>query len=210
MPGERRSSPRTRGSWLPRLAGLGAIVIIAGGGTLAYLLEFHPVTPRHVAALPTRVVSYQTVGLIAQAANAASGNSPLLQLLSPRGEPAFTPVATAEEVNGMPEWTADLMAGGTYIFIYLPTGQCLASAGPARTPQLTVQRCDLGLGQRWRRLTTGVLEGNHYFYQFASAASGKCIADAGGPATQPGGASLATCDPAQPAWQLLAFWWTAN
>ena len=175
---------------------------------MAYLLEFHPATPRHVTALPTRVLSFQTVGLIAEPASAASASSQIVQLLSPQDVLTFTPVGQSEVINGHPEWTADLMAGGTYIFIYLPTGQCLASTGPASKATLTVQRCDLQLAQRWRRLGSGVRQGNHLFYEFASTASGKCITQAGAAAGQPGAAGLVPCDPALPASQLLAFWWT--
>jgi hypothetical protein len=211
MPGQRRTAgPRTRGSWLPRLAGLGAIAVLAGGGTAAYLVAFRPARPETSSTLPAKVESYQSVGLVAEPAQSGSAGSRLLQLLSSQGKPAFTPVGLAQEINGQPEWTADLMAGGTYIFIYLPTGQCLAAAGTGRRPVLAVRRCDLGLQQRWRRLGAAAIRGGHDFYQFANAGSGQCMTRVSPSATAAGGAGLASCDPARPASQLLAFWWTAE
>jgi hypothetical protein len=211
MPGQRRTlRPRTRGSWLPIFGGLGAIVVLAGAGTAAYLVAFHPNRPAHAAALPTKVLGVQTVGLIGEAPKSASSTG-LLQLLSARSAAAFSPVQQSETVSGMPEWTADQMTGGTYIFIYLPNGQCLTSAGPAGRPDLAVRHCDQSsAGQRWQRLGAAVVTGGHDFYEFSNAATGRCItrvtADSGGP----GAAALATCNPAKPASQLLAFWWSAN
>ena len=102
------------------------------------------------------------------------------------------------------------MTGGGYIFIYLPTSQCLTSAGTGTRARLAVQRCDLSPRQRWRQLGTGGDQGGHNFYQLANLASGECIAQLGGATRQDRKAGLAACDSAQPASQLLAFWWTAN
>ena len=140
MPGERRTArprTRTRGSWLPRLAGLGAIVILAVGGTVTYLVEFQPRATSHPGPLPSRVASTQTVGLIAQPGTGSAAAS-IIQLLSPQHGPAFMPVGLTQAQTGQPEWIADLMTGGAYIFIYLPTSDCLASAGPAGRPKLAV------------------------------------------------------------------------
>jgi len=102
------------------------------------------------------------------------------------------------------------MTGGGYIFIYLPTSECLTSAGPRARPQLTVQRCDLSRQQRWQRIGTGVLASGHDFYQFANMASGSCITEGSGSAATGYGAGLAACDRSRPASQLIAFWWTAG
>ena len=59
------------------------------------------------------------------------------------------------------------MTDGGYIFIYLPTSQCLAAGGPRARPRLTAERCDLSPAQRWQRLGPGVLVAGHDFYQFA-------------------------------------------
>jgi hypothetical protein len=191
------------------MAGLGSIVVVAGAGTAAYLLAFHPARP-HADSLPQKVLGYQSVGLIGQPAQAPHGTG-LVQLLSPQGGPAFSPVPPSEAVSGTPEWTADQMAGGTYIFIYLPTGECLTSTGPARRPALAVRHCRLSSSdQRWRRLGGAQQHSGHDFYEFANLGSGKCLSQVTVPAGQPGGAGLATCDPAEPVNQLLAFWWSAN
>jgi hypothetical protein len=212
MPGQRRTvGSRSRRSWLPVLAGIGVIVVLAGVGAAVYVVKFHPATPQHPPPLPTRVASYQTVGLVAEPAQPGSTPGLLVQLLSPQGTPMFTQVGAAQQLTGQPQWTADLMAGGTYIFIYLPTGQCLASAGADSRARLVLRHCVLSTRQqRWRRLSTPVLQGVHQFYQFASAANGECITQLSASGTGPGGAGLASCDPSRPASELLAFWWTSQ
>ena len=97
------------------------------------------------------------------------------------------------------------MAGGSYIFIYLPNSECLGSAGN----QLTLQRCNLGSRQRWRRRGNGVSEDGHVFYQYANIEDGKCISRAGSSGGGNYSAGLAACG-SDPASQLLAFWWTAD
>jgi hypothetical protein len=210
MPGQRHTArPRTRGSWLPRLAGLGVIVVLAAGGVAAYVAGFHPAASKRPAPLPTRVASTLTVGLMAEPPS-AGGSAALEQLLSPQQRPAFSPVGINQQQQGQPEWIADVMTGGGYIFIYLPTSQCLASGGPRARPRLTAERCDLSPAQRWRRLGAGVLVDGHDFYQFADMSSGKCITQGSGSAAQGLPAGLSACDPARPASQLLAFWWSAG
>jgi hypothetical protein len=192
---------------VPILTGLGAIVVLAGAGTAAYLVAFHPAKPVHPASLPQRVLGFQTVGLIGQVPSSASASG-LVQLLSPRAAPAFNPVPQSEAVSGTPEWTADQMAGGTYIFIYLPTGQCLASKGPAGRPALGLRHCDLtSVDQRWQRLGTAVISSGHDFYEFENFGSSKCISQVSATADHAG---LGPCDPAKPTSELLAFWWSAN
>ena len=183
--------------------------MLAGVAAAAYAVAFHPAKPHHAAVLPTKVLSVQTVGLVGEPAE-PDASSKLVQLLSQQQGPTFSPVQQSQEISGVPEWTADQMAGGTYIFIYLPTGHCLASSGPASKPVLAVQRCDLSLQQRWRRMGNLILRSGHDFFQFASAASGKCLTQVAASASQPGGAGLASCDPLQPVSQLLAFWWSAT
>jgi hypothetical protein len=205
MPGQRRTVlSHSRGSWLPRLAGLAAIVVVAAAGTAVYVAEFHPGSS---ASLSTRVVAYQTVGLVAEPAQPQA--SSMIQLLGAGRGAQFSPVSQTEQQSGNPQWTADQMADGSYIFIYLPSGNCLASGASASGSQLAIQHCDLSPQQRWRTLGKGVQQDSHVYYQFANLASGKCITQTGGPA-DPTAAGLATCDTAQPARQLLAFWWNSN
>ena len=210
MPGQRRiAGPRTRGSRLPRLAGFGVAVIVAGGLVTGYLLAFHPARPHHAAPLPTKVVSYQTVGLVVPDTQPGGPADQLLQLRGSHGTPQFSPLAQTELAAGTPEWTADLMAGGTYIFIYLPTGQCLSAVGKASQRKLALRHCDLGAAQRWRRMPRAVLTQAHDFYQYANLGDGSCLTQTGVLPGEIYSASLADCVASQPADQLIAFWFAS-
>lgn len=211
MPGERHTAgPRSRGSWLPRLAGISVVVLLAAGGVTGYLLQAHPGAARRTAPLPTRVLSYQTVGLIARDAQSGSSHGQLLELLGPQGTPQFRPVSQAQQQVGSPQWTADLMAGNSYIFIFLPTGDCLAATGPARKPKLALQHCDLTAAQRWRRTREAVvLSQGHDFYQYANLGDAACLAQAGALPGQVYDAALEACSASAPADQLIAFWWSS-
>jgi hypothetical protein len=209
MPGQRRTTgQRASGSRLARLAGIGVAVLIAAGAVAAYLVALHPA--RHPPPpLPTKVLSSQTVGLIARVAQPGSSSGQLLQLLGPAGAPQFSPVGQAEEQSGSPRWTADLMAGNSYIFIYLPTGHCLAAAGRAGQQKLTLEHCDLAAQQRWRRTRAAVQIQGHDFYQYANLADGSCLtetAELSGPAH---GAALQGCAAVPPSGQLIGFWWAS-
>jgi hypothetical protein len=191
------------------MTGVSVVVLLAAGGVAAYLVEFHPAAARPAAPLPNRVVSYQTVGLITQSTQQTSSGARLLQLLSPQGTLQFSPVDRAQEQVGSPQWTADLMAGNTYIFIFLPTGDCLAATASKRQPKLTLEHCDLKAEQRWRRTQSGVARRGHDFYQYANLGDGDCLTQAGEQSGQVFGASLATCSPSAAVDQLIAFWWSS-
>jgi hypothetical protein len=212
MPGQRRTQgSRARASRLSRLGGFGAIVLIAGGGAVAYVAMFHPVAAHTVKPLPIRVVNSETVGLVTQAAGPGSSSGQLLQLLSTLATPSFVPVQPAAAANGHPEWTADSMAGGTVIFIYLPSGECLASSRPAGHPALLLQHCQLDLQQqRWLRVNGTVQLDGHDYNQYANAASGKCITQTGPVSAQGDQASLEPCQPSRPVSQLIALWWSSS
>lgn len=210
MPGQRHSAgPRSRGSWLARLAGISVVILLAAGGVAAYLVELHPAAPRVARSLPTRVLSFQTVGLIAQNAQRASSEGQLLQLLGAQENLQFSPVAQAQEQAGSPQWTADLMAGNSYIFIFLPTGDCLAATGSGGRPKLALRHCDLKSAQRWRRTSASVVSQGHDFYQYANLSDGACLTQTGEQSGQAYGAALAACSPSAPADQLIAFWWSS-
>ncbi len=199
---------RARGSWLPRLAGIGLIVVLVAGGVIAYLVTLHPFGARPVT-LPTRVVSYQTVGLVAEDAQPRAAGE-IVQLLGKQGVPRFIPVSSAEEQSGTGQWTADLMAGNTYIFIFLPSGDCLGATGRAGRPRLALQHCNLSASQRWRRIGPGTLAQGHSFYPYANVADGACLTEG---AELPGpvwAAGLASCASAASADQVVAFWWAAG
>jgi hypothetical protein len=210
MPGQRRTAgSRARGSRLPRLAGLGVAVIVAVGLVTGYLLAFHPAIAHHAPPLPTRVVSYQTVGLVVADTQPGSSADQLLQLLGSRGTPQFSPLAQTQLAEGSPQWTADLMAGGSYIFIYLPTGQCLSATGKTSQPKLALRHCDLDESQRWHRTLPAVLTQAHDFYEYANLGDGSCLTQTGVLPGQIYSASLTECLGSQPADQLIAFWWSS-
>ena len=141
------SSGRTRGSWTPRLAGVGAAVLVASGGVAAYLVASPAHAARRIEQLPTRVASVQTVGIVAQ----PNGRARLLRPAGGRLRWGAMPPA-ADRPQGDPQWTADTMAGGTLVFIYVPSGQCLASVPRKHGPVLALRRCDLAAAQRWQQL----------------------------------------------------------
>jgi hypothetical protein len=192
------------------MAGLGVVVALAGAGTGAYLVAFRPDGPAHTAVLPQRVADIQSVGLVGPAPSSPSGSG-LVQLLTSGAAPAFAAVRPSQTAAGTPEWTADQMAGGGYIFIYLPTGQCLTARGSAGRAALAVTHCNSASAQqRWRRQGSAVLTSGHDFYEFANASTGRCVTQLPSVSGSPGAAGLRPCDPARPAAQLLAFWWSSN
>jgi hypothetical protein len=187
---------------------MGVIVLLAAAAVTGYVLAFHPPGGHRAAPLPTRVVSYQSVGLVATDTEPGGATNQLLQLVASRGTPEFSLLGQAQQDNGSPQWTADLMAGGGYIFIYLPTGQCLSAVGTRTLPKLALRHCDLDAGQRWRRTQAPVLSQAHDFYQYANIGDGSCLTQTGVLPGQIFGASLAPCAPSEPADQLIAFWWS--
>jgi hypothetical protein len=209
MPGQRRSAGnRARGSRLPRLAGLGVVLALAAAAVTAYVVAFHPTAPHHTAPLPTRVISYQTVGLVTTGAQPGTAPNQLLQLQYQNGTLDFIPVAQAQQSTGSPQWTADLMGGATYIFIYLPTGRCLSATASGNKPKLALRHCDLSSAQRWRRTEAPVLNQAHDFYQYANLGDGDCLTQADRVSGLTFAAGLSACSAKKPAGQLLAFWWS--
>jgi hypothetical protein len=206
MPGQRRTAgPRASGSWTPRLTGIGVAVVVAAALVTGYLLAFHPAVIHPAARLPTKVISYQTVGLVVADTEPGSSSDQFLQLVSRHSTPEFSPVPAAQLAEGSPQWTADLMAGGTYIFIYLPTGQCLSAAGTVSRPRLALLHCDLSAAQRWRRRQPAILSQAHDFYQYANFGQGSCLTRTDGII----GATLARCSASKPADQFIGFWWSS-
>jgi hypothetical protein len=207
MPGQRsRGTRRARGSWLPRLAGMGLVAVLAAGGVIGYLAAARSAGHRP-RPLPTKVMGGQTVGLVA-AGPPGSGAAGPQSLLASRAGLAFSPVPPSQLVTGLPQWTANQMAGATYIFIYEPSDRCLTAAARSR---LALQPCNTGASsQRWRPVHAAVTAAGHTYRQFASLSSGRCISvGAPRPATGSGEdtAGLAACT-GHGSWrQLISFWW---
>lgn len=197
---------------------MGLVGLLAAAGITVYLAAIKPARPRP-RALPTTVMAVQTVGLVATGPH-GSGTAGPWSLLASRAGLAFSPVPRSRLVTGLPQWTADQMAGATYIFIYGPSGQCLgitapggpgsgAAASPA-APRLVLQPCDLSASQRWRSVHAAVTVAGHSYRQFASLSTGRCISVGGPrPAAGPGesAAGLTSCSGTGSWRQLISFWW---
>jgi Ricin-type beta-trefoil lectin domain-like len=177
MPAERSAGARrARGSRAPRIAGIGVVLLLAGTGIIANLVAAKPqVTVRHVA-LPGKVESVQEVGLVSAGPPAAANMAaaPAQTLLKLPSGLAFVSARQA-----VPEWTADQLAGGTYVFIYISDGMCLASAdGQVAGGRVTggrvtavVRRCNLGYAQRWLRQDADT----RGYWQLRNAADSRCL-----------------------------------
>lgn len=201
MQGASGGSTGLRGSRAARLAGAGIAVLLAAAAVTAYLIaSAKPGAP----PLPTRVLSTQVIDLISPGPAAASTTS------NPPSGPAAgagTLVASGSRLtfSSAPQtgaqWTADQMAGGTYIFIYLANGGlCLASPAIPGSPVL--QRCDLAANQRWHRQgVPGGAAGTNY-WQLRNTADGRCLA-AGTGAGEP--AQLERCQQPPGRSQLMTF-----
>jgi hypothetical protein len=193
-------SGRTRGSWTPRFAGISAAVLVTAGGVTAYLVASPAHASRGTQQLPTRVQSVQTVGIVARASGSSSGG-----LLANSGVGLrFGALTAADLVQGNPQWTADTMTGGTFVFIYVPDGLCLASTTQRRRPALILRRCDLQADQRWQRSGGSVPSDGHVYDQYRDLGSGRCLAVGAGQA-----AELAPCESTASPRQLFSFWWAA-
>jgi hypothetical protein len=198
---------RTRGSWTPRIAGISAAVVIACGGAIIYAVASPAGTGRTTAALSGRVQSVQTVGIIGQAGGAVGEASMLRMLAVPAGRHGlvFAPIPAADLPQGDPQWTVDTMGDGTYIFIYAPSGACLAATGDPGRAAVALRRCDLGPLQRWRPVNGSVQLGGNEYSQYRNLGTGRCLATGGTPA--PGPPALRACRPASPVRQLISFYW---
>lgn len=206
MPGTRS---RSRGPWLGRLAAVVILAVLAVGGAAGYMtVAAHHHAARKTAGLPARVVSAQNVGLAAHGTGGGAAGQ-LVQLLGQSGVPQFTPVPQAEQQAGTAQWTADLMAGNAYIFIFVPDGLCLTETGTPGRLALSLQHCNLQASQRWRRAGPPQESLGHDFYQYASLASGACVTDTGALRGSAQGAGVTPCASADPA-QLIAFWWQSE
>jgi Ricin-type beta-trefoil lectin domain-like len=186
-------------------------VVLAGIAAVTYAVMFHSASPTPSAALPTRVVTVDTVGLAGYAASPGARSGELVQLLAQQARLGFFDVSAAENASGEAPWTVNLLSGGTYIFIDPSTGQCLAAEGTAQRPALAVRHCEESSPQqRWERAGTLMVQTGHDFYELENVGDGKCISQTGVPG-DPGSAGLASCQTAShPTSELLAFWWTTT
>jgi len=212
---------RTKGSWTPRLAGIGVIVVLAGGVLAVYLGTAHgqgPVAPGHHRSSPptSKVASVQTVGLVdfgvyddgdGESWQNDADDHPMM-LLKKGSAISFVAISAAEIVSGTPEWTADQLTDGGDIFIYVPTGQCLTAASNG---SLSLTHCDLSTDQRWRTASSEVVM-TEPITQYANVSTGRCLTAP----RSPGPALMTACASSQSKphskqfkSQEIAYWWSA-
>jgi hypothetical protein len=221
MPGPHAARPRrARGSWIPRLAGVTVIAVVAAGGLVAYLVTTRQPPAQQATqsghrhtALSSRVVKAEAAGII-DFGPLNDGDQFLtddddrpLSLQPSSSGPVFVVIPHSEIRAGVPVWTVDHMADGSDIFIYSATGQCLTAApGRAGTPgRLRLAHCDLGLSQRWQPQDSQVALGQA-FARYVSRQTGRCLTAPGG---HPGPATLQACGSPIPKTQQIALWWNA-
>jgi hypothetical protein len=213
MPRRQTARPhRSQGSWIPRLAGVGVVAVLAIGGLVAYLASAHH-APQHKhhrqTFLSSKVVKKETVGIIDfgpdndhDAFRGDKDDHPMM-LQPGNGGLEFVRIPVAELTAGVPVWTADHMSDGSDIFIYTATGQCLSAS--AHGDKIALAHCDLGLSQRWRPVDAAAAFGQAYA-KYASASNGLCLT---APNAHPGPATLRTCGSANRKAQQITFWWSA-
>jgi hypothetical protein len=187
---------------------VGAVTVLALAGLVIYLATTHhqhQATHKRHAALSTRVLKVQYVGIVVL----GSAEHHPLMLLPRAGRvrfvaiPASALAAPTSGGAGVPAWTDNQMADGSDIFIYTATNQCLsAGLGPA---SVRLSRCDLSLAQRWRPVAAAVARGQSVS-DYANAKTGLCLT---APRKKPGPAWMAKCGRARQKTQEIAFWWTA-
>lgn len=182
-------------------------MLLAGSAVAVYLLAGQRPAAKHDSRLSGRVASVQTVGLATPGPTRQAGSAaaPALLLVSPPGL-TFNTAKPTDLPADYPEWTADQMVGGSYVFIYISTGRCLASTAAAAA---TLQRCDLSERQRWTRVYQSTDASGQNYFQLRNAADGRCLT-VSGPDEAAGsggaGAQLQRCGSGASWRQLIAFW----
>src|SRR5215472_16872798 len=124
MPGPLTARPhRSKGSWIPRLTGVGVVAVVAVGGLVAYLASTHQATDHkhkhhhhHRTVLSSKVLGQQTVGIISFGPDddhdpfAHDPDDHPLMLQPGKGGLEFATIPVAELTAGVPVWTADRMS----------------------------------------------------------------------------------------------------
>jgi hypothetical protein len=193
MPGQRGISVRrSRGSWAVRIAGI--VVVVLAAATVVSVLVLNKGTARartHSASpLPTNVVSPPlTVALVNPGPPPRKDSGPVPETLQESATGlAFTATGGAGQASSQ-DWTADQMGGGTYIFIYVPDGQCLTATTAPDAAAAALARCNLGLAQRWRHHYLGTSPAGRGDWQLRSAVDGLCLTAVTPPLGSPPGES---------------------
>jgi hypothetical protein len=123
-------------------------------------------------------------------------------MLFPQGHRIdFVTIPRADLIAGKPVWTANQLSDNSEIFIYVPSGKCLADTPRGK---LALTHCNLAPDQRWRPLNGRVLQ-NQVIAQYRNAETSRCLTAP----QQPGPAITTTCGPSGTKTQEIAFWWSA-
>ena len=120
-----------RGSWALRVGGTALVIVAAAAVTSALLLAHSGVQARKDTAtkLSRKVTSALTVGLYNPGPAPAQGQRPLRQMLDAQsGLLTFTAALDAGTQHALERWTADKMSDNSYIYIFVPSGQCLTAS----------------------------------------------------------------------------------
>jgi hypothetical protein len=185
--------------------GAGFALLVAVAGVAAYLVVGRAHERKAASVLPTRVVSTQAVSIANTGPVSQAGGSPAPgTLVASHSDLVFT-------VNGPAgaQWTSDQMAGGTYIFIYIPDGLCLASRASRHAWAVTLDRCNLQASQRWLRQHPNVAANGLDYWQLRNLAAGRCLADGIAVGIRQSAAQLEPCE-ASPGWRQQVALLTAN
>ena len=178
--------------------GTGFVLLLAVAGVAAYLIVGGTHDRKEAAVLPTRVIGTQAVDIVNT--GAAGANPDPETLLASHSDVVFM----ADGPTGA-QWTSDEMAGGTYIFIYLPDGLCLAARASPLVPSLALEQCNLQASQRWLRQLPNVGPDGLDYWQLRNLADGRCLAAGNALGNRRFAAALQRCE-ASPGWrQQVAF-----
>jgi hypothetical protein len=179
--------------------GTGFALLLAVAGVAAYLIVGGTHDRKDAAVLPTRVIGTQAVAIVNT--GPAGANPHPETLLASHSDLVFM----ADGPTGA-QWTSDQMAGGTYIFIYLPDGLCLAAARASPpAPSLALEQCNLQAGQRWLRQLPNIGPNGLDYWQLRNLADGRCLAAGNALGNRESAAVLQRCE-ASPGWrQQVAF-----
>src|SRR5216683_2200011 len=196
MQGRRRAASRSGRE--RRSLGAIVVVLLAGAGIagFVYIRGTGTAAPQ-AAPLPTNVTSEQTVGL---ANLGPQASSPVRMLTPAPAGLAFADAAASGQAAQDQQWQADQMGDGSYVFVYLPDGECLASWYGRGRASAGLVTCGVGVSQRWAHPYLGKDASGRGYWQLRSAADGQCLT-AG--QTRPGTAPVMRPCGSSAEWQQL-------
>jgi hypothetical protein len=202
VPQQQRGTQSSR-AWVFGTAGLAGIA--ATGGVVAILVGSAG-TPgaSRPAPLATNITGTQAVGL-ANPGTPQAGTATLLSE-SQTGLTFIPSTGSGENVQPSQQWQADQMGGGAYILVFTPDGLCLTATATKHGPGAVLERCGLGLSQRWNHPYLGTDATGRTYWQLRSAANGRCLGVGGKQPDGGTGVAMLSCSKQMPWQQLISFW----